>query len=127
MSKTCGALTNCLLAVLLAGVPAFSDSKWEKIGSEKVSRKSERDAISVDKDKNYRFIQLRVLKGPVNLEEWTFEFADGSTLNLGIFGYVVANTTSRPIPVKPGLSKIRFKYNSAGSRKRSKVEVWGFR
>ena len=102
-----------------------SQVEWERIGLQKVNRSSEADSFSVDKDKNYQVIRVRAIGGGVIIEKWTLEYRDGSVQHVGFFGLAPADRDSPPVPVRPGLKKIRFKYHSVEGTQSARIELQG--
>jgi hypothetical protein len=102
-----------------------SQLEWERIGLQKVNRKTEADSFSVGRDKNYQVIRIRAIGSGVIIEQWTLEYRDGSVQHVGFFGLAPEARDSPPVPVRPGLKKIRFRYHSVEGPNSAKIELQG--
>jgi len=118
-----------IIPVLVVGLtwsgPSARAEDWRRIGIQKVSRQAEWDTIKVDKERNFRYIRLRVVDSGVIIERWELVFRDGSVQPVGFFGLASEGFQSPPIPVRTGLKKIKFRYYSVPGPKTARVEVLG--
>lgn len=99
--------------------------EWHEIGEEKVGEDLETDKISVDKDRNFRFIRMKVFDPGVIIEKWELEYRNGSTQHIGFFGYARPGFESPPIPLAGKLKRVILRYRSADRNESSKIQIVG--
>ena len=99
--------------------------EWERIGLKKVGHKVKTVRFSVDKNKQYRFIKLRIFKTSIIIEKWVLEYRNGITQHVGFVGLASENRSFPAIPVHGRLKKIHLTCYSADKDRKAEVELLG--
>jgi hypothetical protein len=116
---------SVLLLFLGFALGQTGGKQWERIGLQKVNSSSEEDSFSVGKEDRFKAIRIRAVGGAVVIEKWILEYRDGTSLHVGFFGLVSADRDMPPVPVRPGLKKVRFRYQAAEASRQTKLELQG--
>jgi hypothetical protein len=120
----------------MLGLAAFAsapqaDCDWEMLGSREVDHRIDHDQIAVTKtDGTFNSIRLRVQNAPVEFENVTVYFANGTKQTLEVREEIQAGGTTRTIDLEGNrhdrvIRRVEFDYRTADRGERAVVELWG--
>jgi hypothetical protein len=115
---------------LLAAVGAIAQGRWQFLGEAHVDGAVDHDRITVTRAKGeYRAIQVRVAKGPIEFSRMVVHFGNGTSEDIGIRERIPAGGQTRVIDL-PGarriIESVEFWYSKANWREnRPMVRLWG--
>jgi len=119
--------TFFLFTGIVAGQLLNTTIEWERIGLKKVGAKVKTDRFSVDKDKNYNYLKLRIIDSGILIEKWILEYRDGTIRHVGFVGLAAENRNFPPIQLSGRLKNIYMTYSTAEKNKKARVEILGTR
>jgi hypothetical protein len=131
-AKMKSTILACIGLVLLAAAGATAQGRWQMLGEAHVDGAVDHDRIVVTAAKGeYRAIQIRVLRGPVEFSRVVVHFGNGTSEEIAIRERIPAGGQTRPIDL-PGarrvLQSVEFWYGKANWREnRPTVRLFGHR
>ena len=108
-----------------------ADCDWQMLGSREVDHRADHDEIVVTRSEGtFNSIQLRVQNAPVELENVTVHFANGTTQTLNVREEVQAGGTTRTIDLEGArderiVRRVEFDYRTSERGERALVQLWG--
>jgi len=124
-------LFTLALAVVMYAAPAANAADWVYLGQAHVDGQHDHDNIQVGvKDGRFRFLQVRVVNGPIEFDHIVVHYGNGEPETLQVRDVIRAGGHSRAIPLQGDrfVQSFELWYSKANPNSgKPEVNLWGKR
>lgn len=121
-----------LTLFLISCMPVHSMGRWEKLGERTVNYRQDNDVINCSHKGTFKSLKLGVKGAPVDFDNITVEFLNGSKQEINVRQYIKAGGETRLIDLRGNnriIKRITLQYKTLKPgfhhNKKARVEVWG--